>query len=452
MKALQAWLTRVSGAHPGEMGAAVWSFLYFFSLLAAYYVLRPLRDEMAIQQGSASLATLFTAVFVTMVVLVPVFGWLTRRFERRKLLPWLYAFFIANLLGFHEVLVIEGVQQAWVARAFFVWVSVFNLFAISVFWSFMADLFRTGQAKRLYGFISAGGTLGALCGPLLTIVLAPWLGAKGLVLVSVLLLGACIGCQWPLRRWANPLPAEVPVTVTDIDTGAGTGFQGSVWSGLTDVVKSPYLLGICGFLLLYSLLSTLLYFQQADIVPKTFSDANERTRMLAGVDLLVNGVTLCLQLFAFRKLIEGLGTRALLVVMPVASLIGYVALALAPVLGVLVVFGVVRRAGEYAISKPARETLFNVLPPDQKYRAKNVIDTLVHRTGDTASAWVLQGLKLLGVQGTQVLWAAVPLALAWTAVAWRLGGMAQARTQAQAPRSPSALSSADPVPAPDAGR
>lgn len=422
---MNALLCRVSRALPEELPAALWAFVYFFALLAAYYVLRPLRDEMGIQVGPDALHELFTSVFLTMLAIVPVFGWLTRRFERRRLLPWLYGFFILNLLGFYEVLALTGDQSPLVARTFFVWVSVFNLFAISVFWSFMADLFDTTQAKRLVGFISAGGTAGALCGPVLTLLLVKPLGAKGLVLVSAALLLVCIGAIVQLRRWAGDRrPAAAQATPEHEGT-----FKGSLWSGLQDVVRSPYLLGICAFLFLYSLLSTLLYFQQAELVPKSFNGSGARTQALASIDLLVNVVTLLIQLLAFGPLIQRLGTRFLLVAMPLASLVGYTALAIAPVLAVLVALGVVRRAGEYAISKPARETLFNVLPPEQKYRAKNVIDTLVHRTGDTSSAWIFSGLRGLGLHSHQTVWLAVPVSALWVAVAWRLGGEADRRAQ-----------------------
>jgi len=176
---MRAWVYRLSGATAAELPAALWSFTCFFSLLAGYYVLRPIRDEMAIQVGQAQLHELFTAVFVAMLVVAPVFGWLTRTFPRKKLLPWLYAFFVANLIGFWTIFEAGGTQSGLIARAFFVWVSVFNLFAVSVFWSLMADLFDTAQAQRLYGFIAAGGTAGALAGPSLTALFVMLVGAKG---------------------------------------------------------------------------------------------------------------------------------------------------------------------------------------------------------------------------------------------------------------------------------
>jgi AAA family ATP:ADP antiporter len=418
---MQALLMRLSRAEPHEAKAALWSFVYFFALLASYYVLRPLRDEMAIQLGSGAINELFSAVFLSMLALVPLFGWLTKRFERQQLLPWLYAFFITNLIVFNGLLSHSGMQTPWIARSFFVWVSVFNLFAISVFWSFMADLFRTEQAKRLVGFISAGGTAGALCGPLLAWVLVKPIGANGLTLVSAALLLVCIGAIFKLKGWYQTQPRHAAAQANDQEAT----FKGSLWSGITDVVKSPYLLGICGFLFFYSLLSTLLYFQQAELVPKAVKGSANRTELLAQVDLLVNVVTLLIQVLAFNKLISKLGTRALLIAMPIASFVGYTALAISPVIQVLVALGVLRRAGEYAISKPARETLFNVLPPEQKYRAKNVIDTLVHRTGNTSSAWLLNGLKAIGMTSGQILWLSVPVSALWLLIAWLLGGQAQ---------------------------
>lgn len=419
---MKSLLLKKSGAKPDELAAVLWSFIYFFALLAGYYVLRPLRDEMGMQIGAQHLQESFTGVFASMLLLVPVFGWLNRRFARRQLLPWLYGFFIVNLLGFYTVLQAQGLQSPLVARVFFVWVSVFNLFAISVFWSFMADLFDTEQAKRLYGFIAAGGTAGALTGPLITAALVTSLGPKHLVLVSAGLLGVVILAIFQLRAWA--LRWDVARQIKR-DEGEAQALPGSIWSGLVDVARSPYLRGICWFLLSYALLSTFLYFQSADLLPRHVGNSGARTQLLAQVDLLVNVITLLFQLVAFNRVIERLGIRFTLAAMPAVSLVGYALLAVFPVVPVLVAFGVLRRAGEYALSKPGRETLFNVLPPEQKYKAKNVIDTLVHRTGDTASAWVFRGLQSLGLGGTQISWLAVPVAAAWLAVSLRLGRRAQ---------------------------
>ena len=421
-------LLRTSRATHEELGAVVWSFVYFFALLAGYYVLRPIRDEMGLQLGPGVLQQLFTWVFVAMLVLVPVFGWLTRRFPRRQLLPWLYAFFALNLVGFHAAFEAGGVQRPVLAQVFFVWVAVFNLFVISVFWSFMADLFDTAQARRLYGFISAGGTLGALAGPLLTATLVRPLGARPLLLVSAALLCVAIVAITRLRAWARRTGARGQ----GADAGEQEALGGSVFSGLVDVVRSPYLLSLCVFLLGYALVSTYLYFLGAELIPKAITDSGQRTQLLAQVDLAVNVLALLLQLLAFKALITRLGVRFVLGLLPAVSVAGFVVLAASwPALGVLVAFGVLRRAGEYALTKPARETLFNVLPAEQKYKAKNVIDTLVHRTGDTASAWSFAGLRALDLGSAQIAGLSAGLSAGWWWVSQSLGRRAEALQAAQ---------------------
>ena len=419
-------LARLTRARPQELAASLWAFVYFFALLAGYYVLRPIRDEMAIQGGQRALSQLFTLVFVAMLVIAPLFGALAARFPRKQLLPWLYAFFVVDLalfwLGFNA----GNTQSPAVAKTFFVWVSVFNLFAVSLFWSFMADLFDTAQAKRLYGFIAAGGTAGALAGPTLTALFVVVVGVKGMVLVSAAFMVLAIVAILRLRAWAvrhhvaPPAAQEAPL-------------GGSMLGGIADVVRSPYLLGICLFLFCFSLLSTFLYFMQTELIPAAIADSARRTQLLALVDLAVNVLTLLIQLLAFGAMIEKLGTTFTLAVMPAIAIAGFAVLAVNPILAVLMVFGVMRRAGEYAVSKPARETLFNVLPASQKYKAKNVIDTVVHRGGDTTSSWIFNGLRAAGVSLTTMAWIAVPVSALWCAGAIALGRSAEAKQRQAAP-------------------
>jgi AAA family ATP:ADP antiporter len=415
-------LLRLSRATPRELAASLWAFVYFFALLAGYYVLRPIRDEMAIQGGQQALSGLFTMVFVTMLVLAPVFGALTARFPRKRLLPWLYAFFVLDLVVFWSAFSAGNQQSPVVAKAFFVWVSVFNLFAVSLFWSFMADIFDTAQARRLYGFIAAGGTAGALAGPSLTAACVVLVGVKGMVLVSAAFLVLAIVAILRLRAWAEANGVSPPAVHEP-------ALGGSALAGIVDVIRSPYLIGICLFLFCYSLLSTLLYFTQTVLVPAAIQSSAERTQLLALVDLAVNVLTLVIQLFAFGAMIERLGTTFTLALMPVIAAIGFAVLASDPVLPTLVVFGVLRRAGEYAVSKPARETLFNVLPPAQKYKAKNVIDTVVHRGGDMTSSWIFNGLRAAGLSLTTMAWIAVPVAAVWCAGAIVLGRSAEAKAR-----------------------
>ena len=283
-----AFALKITKAQADELPASLWSFVYFFALLASYYVLRPIRDEMAIQIGVKNLPGLFTWVFFTMLALVPIFGWLTATVPRRTLLPWLYAFFALNLAVFYGVMQ-AGEQLKEVAYVFYVWVSVFNLFAVSVFWSFMADCFKTEQAQRLYGFIAAGGTIGALVGPIITSSLVKVLGTKNMMIVAAAFLALSIVAIFRLKAWLAARPYEAPVSGDTDRRNDGTPddgtLKGGLLSGVIDIAKSPYLMGICLFLFSYALLSTFLYSQQTLLVPAAISNSDERIRFLSLVDL-----------------------------------------------------------------------------------------------------------------------------------------------------------------------
>lgn len=401
---MRAFLCRLLRARPHELAAVAWAFAYFFLLLCSYYILRPVRDSLAVDIGAQGLRWLFTATFVTMLALVPLFGWLCARLSRARLLPVVYAFFSLNLVLF---------AFALDARVFFVWLSVFNLFVVSVFWSFMADLFDTEQASRLYGAIAAGGSAGAIAGPLAASTLVAWVSTKGLLVVSAALLVATVACIVMLGRWSRKHPRrgqpppEAPI-------------GGGVLDGAREALSSPFLLAICGYLLCYTALSTALYFQQVDILAREVPQAETRTRLLAHVDLAVNTLTLALQLFAFSRLAAWLGPTGMLVVMPVVSLVGFLLLGADPVLAVVIAFGVARRVGEFAISKPAREALFTVVPREARYKAKNFIDTVVYRGGDALSGWLFAGLGAAAVvaAGISAGWAALALYLGHRIKAW----------------------------------
>jgi AAA family ATP:ADP antiporter len=408
-------LGRIVPVGRAEVAALGWSFAYFFCLLAAYYVVRPVRDEMAVQFGAERLQWLFTATFLTMVALIPVFGGLAARLPVKRLLPAIYGFFALNLVGFYAALE-SGTPLATLAPAFFVWVSVFNLFVVSVFWSFMADLYSTEQARRLFGVISAGGSLGAVTGPGLTAWLAPAIGIPNLLLVSATLLAAAIGCIAALLHLAPGGGARFLRTSQE-----ETGVRPRLWEGVARIVRSPYLAGICLFLVCYTLLSTLLYFFQTRLVPELVPTPERRTQLFATMDLAVNALTLALQLFVTGRLLSRFGVTLMLAALPAVAIVGFVVLGFAPVLAVLIALGVLRRAGEFAISKPARETLYTVVPREEKYQAKNVIDTVVHRGGDAASAWGVAGLQVLGLTLSGMAFAGVPIACLWLATALFLG-------------------------------
>ena len=406
-----------------EIGAVLWSLGYAFCLLCSYYILRPVRDEMGILGGVEQLQWLFTGTFVTMLLAVPLFGAATRRFPRHRLLPVVYLFFIANLLIFY-VLFNSDIATRHVARTFFVWLSVFNLFAVSVFWSFMADLFSNAQARRLFGLIAAGGSAGAVLGPALTAVLVKLLGPVNLLLVSAAFLLGAMTCIRRLLRWGDAavaLGAKGGVGLRTTHAPADAPLGGGVLAGLGLLFRSPYLLGIALYILLYTWLATFLYFEQAHIVRAAFADSATRTQVFAAMDLAVNALTILAQLFVTARLVERLGLPVTLVLVPTLMLLGFAALGAAPVLGVLVGFQVLRRAGNYAVAKPAREMLFTVVSREEKYKAKNVIDTLVYRGGDAASGWLFAGLSGLGLSLSALAFVAVPVALVLALTALWLG-------------------------------
>ncbi|HZN87124.1 MAG TPA: MFS transporter, partial [Burkholderiales bacterium] len=373
---MRSTLCRALRAAPHELPALAWAFTYFFLLLCGYYLLRPVRDALAVDAGAQALQQLFTATFVTMLALVPVFGWLCAKLPRARLLPAVYAFFALNLAGFAIEL------HPYV---FFVWLSVFNLFAVSVFWSFMSDVFDTQQAARLYGVIAAGGSGGAIVGPLVAAAGAATLGTRGLLLLSAATLVAAIACIHRLVRWARAHPRA-----GDAPPEAPIG--GSILAGARAALSSPFLAAICGYLLCYTALSTALYFQQTEIVRQAVPEGAARIRLFAAVDLTVNSLALLMQLFAFSRLAALLSASWMLALMPIVSVAGFLWLGAAPTLLALVAFGVIRRVGEFAISKPAREALFTLVPREDRYKAKNFIDTVVYRGGDALAARLLAGL------------------------------------------------------------
>jgi len=416
------WLLRAVSVEARELAGLLWAFAYFFCLLCSYYILRPLRDEMGIAGGVDQLQWVFTGTFVAMLVAVPLFGAVAGRYPRRTLLPLVYWFFIANILLFY-VLLRVGLAEAVVARAFFIWTSVFNLFVVSVFWSFMTDLFSNAQARRLFGFIAAGGSAGAVSGPALTALLAGPVGAVNLLLVSAALLGGAVLCIHRLGRLASGLRedgGEGRPTAPDTRESEGP-IGGGMFAGIRLVFGSRYLLGVCLFILLYTTLSTFLYFEQAHIVAGAFDDRATRTTVFAYIDLGVNSLTILTQVFLTGRIVVRLGLPATLALVPVLVALGFVGLGLAPVLPMLLAFQILRRAGNYAVTRPAREVLFTVVGREARYKAKNFIDTVVYRGGDAISGWVFAGLKALGLSLSAIAFVAVPVAILWAATGLYLG-------------------------------
>ena len=408
----QTTLRALTGADAEEVRPLCWSFLYFFCLLCGYYILRPVRDEMAIEGGVQHLPWMMTATFLTLLVATPLFGYVSARVARDRLLLAVYAFFASHLVGFF-LLMSGHVAPQWIARAFFVWLSVYNLFVVSVFWSFMADIFRPEQGARLFSIIAAGGSTGAMVGPLLTTGLTYLVPVPALMLVSAGLLGACWFCIRALDRWSNQHARP-----SFERTGAAIG--GSMWAGMRLSVSSPYLLGICAYLFFLTTTATFLYLEQTRLVGEQFGSAQARTRLFAVVDLAVNIMTFLMQLFMTGPMISRFGFASALILLPAASIFGFAMIGLMPVLLTFILFTIVRRVSEYAVAKPAREVLFTVVGREEKYKAKNFIDTAVSRGGDAATGWIVNGVKAMGISATQIAWALIPLACVWAWLGWLL--------------------------------
>lgn len=404
---------------PGEQAAVAWAFFYFFCLLSSYYILRPLRDEMGIRAGVDQLQWLFTATFLVMLAAVPVFGYASARWPRGRLVPGVYLFFALSLCGFFALFQLQD-TITWVARAFYVWVSVYNLFVVSVFWSFMADIFSRDQGKRLFGLIAAGGSLGAVTGPALAAWLAQTLGTSPLPLVAALLLCGATLAATTLNRFQR-------------QHKVGNGeLHGGVWEGVQLVAGSRFLQGIALFIWLYTTLATFLYFQQAHLVAEAFDDPADRTSVFAGVDLLVNILTIAIQLFLAGRIMQQLGIGRTLAALPLLLAFGFAALAAAPTIAVLISVQVFRRAGNYGITRPAREVLYTSIGRRARYKAKNFIDTVVYRGGDALAGWLFAGLKAAGLGLGGIALLAVPLAACWGWLGYLLGRQAETQTVTEA--------------------
>jgi len=419
MTTLERWLARVMPATPQERAAALWSFAYFFALLAGYYVLRPLRDQMGIAGGVKNLPWLFTATFVTLLVAQPLYGALVARLPRARFIPIVYHFFVANLLVFWALLTFD-VETAVVARVFFVWVSVFNLFAVAVFWSFMADLFTSEQGKRLFGFIGAGGTAGALLGPIITIWLSVPLGPVNLMIAAVIFLELAVFCVYRLER--NVVMREQAQAPTE-------SIGGSAFAAIPELVRSPYILGIGVWVALLSYAATIIYFEQAHIVSEAVKSAGLQTRIFASIDLAVSLLTLVTQLFITGQVLKRVGTGVAAAALPLVYIVGFAVLAVMPTLIVVVTVQVVQRWMNFAIANPARQLFFTVVTREEKYKAKNLVDVVVYRGSDALSGWIFDTLQGLGLKLGAIALCSLPVVAGWAVLSLALGREQEKRSE-----------------------
>jgi AAA family ATP:ADP antiporter len=408
-------LRRFIDVRPEEVTALLWSWIYFFSILSAHYVIRPIRDEIAATSGVTKLPWMFTATLIGMTLANPPFAALVSRLTPVRFISIVNRFFALNLLVFLVLLdTTSGGVNIWTGRIFFTWSAIFSLFVISVFWGFMVDVFSNEQGRRLFGFIAAGGALGGIAGSTITASLVRHTGRTVPLLLSAALLEVAVFAVRRLSKGAQGL-RETHVRERHAPVGGG------ILSGITNAVKSSYLLNISLYMMLFTVLSTFLYFQQAEIVKNSFADRAARTAFFANVDLAVNMLVLSTQLFLTGRVVKYLGIAGTLAVAPALSIAGFPVLGINPTLWIIVALQVLRRGMDFAITRPAREVLFTVLPREDKYKTKCFIDTFVYRAGDQIGAWSYGLLGFLGLGLAGVGIAAVPISVAWLSIGLWLG-------------------------------
>lgn len=433
-------LGRLVLVRAGEGRALVWSALYFFCLLFSYYLMRPYRDEMGIRGDLDKLPWLWTGTTLAMLLAAPLFAWLVSRLPRRRFIPLVYHFFAANLLVFYFVFLYAPAKSHLnIGYAFYIWLSVFNLFAVSVFWGFMADMFTTEQGKRLFGAIGIGGTLGAICGSAVPAKLVKGVELGGmtvkiepvhLLIGAVVFLELAVVCVWMLVGIFGLREPGAAAPGRDA-RAAGSGNAArepgrGVLTGLILISRSPYLLSMCVYMLLFTVTGTFLWFEQARIIKAHFTDPEKRIAFLGTMDLLVNIIALFTQLFITGRLLMRLGVLAGLLLLPLITLGGFGLIWLWPVPAVLMAVQVGRRGLHYAVDRPTREVLYTVLGPEEKYKSKSFIDTFVYRGGDLLGAWADLAL---GKAGLAVAGIAIGLSAVWAGVGVALGKMQRSKAK-----------------------
>jgi AAA family ATP:ADP antiporter len=438
-----AFLRRVVDVRPGEVKAMLLSCLYFFFALSSYFILRPIRDEMAVASGARTLPWLFSGTLAAMIVANPLYAAVVARLPVRRFVAVTYAFFALNLVVFY-VLWRGSIAEVATGRAFFIWTSVFNLFVVSVFWGVMADLFHHTQAKRLFGFIAVGGTLGSISGSAITSFLAQEVGVPNLLLVSATFIVIAI-----LLVGSLPPRSAVAASIEKgeaIDVRADRDREligGSVWAGFTRVIQSPYLAGIAVFLLLYTFGSTVMYFAQTEIIGAFYKDRELRTAILGRIELTTQVIAGLGQAFLTARIIRVAGLSATLAAVPLVSIVGFTALGMTawgvlPLLATAVVFGIARRSTEFMLTNPSRKILFTVISREDKYKANSFIETVVYRAGDQLTSWSYAGLTALGLTLTGIAWVAVPLSAIYLGLGFWLGRRQRELASQQSSMTPAA--------------
>ena len=432
MRALQ----RVVPVKPHELRSIAWSWLYFFSLLASTFVLRPLRDSMGLNGGADKYPWLFTGTLVAMVVVSPPFALLVTKLPRKRFIPIVYRVSIACLFAFWLALKFlpESFNLA-AAYTFFVWFSVFNLFVVSVFRGFMADIWRLDQAKRLFGFIGVGGTLGALAGSKMASLLAKPVGSVNLLFLSIILLELAV---FSVRRLV--VIHRIDAAPSGRNTTPAAAISTSdMWRGLKLIISQSYLRWIASYTFLYGLIGTFLYYQQGKLVDLTIHDRDVRTEYFANIEFWVQLGTVLIQFLLTARLIRWFGITFALISQPAIAVLGWIVLSLAmiygpwlgtrgftvgqlaPELAVLAGVQILLRISNFATAQPAREALYTVVAREVKYKSKSFIDTFIYRLGDCLGAWAFMGIQVVGVSLTAIAVLTIPIAGVWVFVGRTLG-------------------------------
>ncbi len=414
-------LIRLIGARRDELPALATAFAAAAAMFSAYAMLRPVRDALGITSGFNALPGLFWATFAGMLLLQPLYGWLLAHTTRTRALPLVYAFFAASLVVFH-LGYDAGFEREWLARGYFVWISVLNLFLVAVFWSLMSDVFSREQAARLFGCIAGGISLGGLIGPLAATLLVPRIGSVPLLSVAAgLLLAAALLMRRLSRRQGT-------VAVHDAIADPEAALRGSAFAGFVQVARSPYLRGVSVFVLLLTTVSTVLYLEQQRVVGAAVASTDERTVLFARIDFAVQALSLVGQLLLFGRVLRWFGFTAALVAVPLMMLAGFALLGLHASLTTIVATMLVRRVGEFALTRPCRDLLMTVVTREERYNAKSLIDTFIYRGGDALSATAMASVAALSATpGRAAAIAGVLVCAAWSATAWWVGRRFEAR-------------------------
>lgn len=422
--ALSRLLSRLAPVEPREAPAVVAAFCLFFFVLGGYFAVRPVRETVGTLLGRERVADLWVVTWIASLAIVPLYGWIVGKFRRAAFLPWIYGM-VATVLALIGIAMGSGAFSTALGQFFYVFISVLNLFLMSVFWSFLLEIFDSGQTKRLFGVIAAGGSAGALTGPLVSDLTVSFIGNNGILFIGAAMFVAAIVCQRTLLLiWSDS--AATQAATHGVNPGAvkirdDKPIGGNIFAGFGIVLRSPYLLGIALFVVLLATVSTFLYFEQLRLVQEAFPDTTDRTRVFARLDWIVQSLTILSQVFLTGRIAQRFGVIALLTVVPIIMVFGFLGLAMSGTFVVLAIVFVARRFCEYAFIRPGREMLFAPLDKETKYKAKNLIDVPVYRGADALSAQVSAGITAAGFGAAVVALFGAVAAAVWGLTGWWLG-------------------------------